>query len=152
MRANSCRCSAIWFVLIACHAFGLIYLFISGRRHFFVHGSTRSLFKGNLLPRTNPLASPRVHTPVDVPPPPFPPTQVVERLRERVASVVDKDHRGYSNSSYVGIDPNAYDVWKSRDFWVVPWLREAVEKEESVAGGGSIVGAAGSGVVGAGNT
>ena len=85
-------------------------------------------------------------------PPPFPPTQVVERLRERVASVVDKDHRGYSNSSYVGIDPNAYDVWKSRDFWVVPWLREAVEKEESVAGGGSIVGAAGSGVVGAGNT
>lgn len=61
--------------------------------------------------------------------------------------MVDKDHRGYSNSSYVGIDPNAYGVWKSRDFWVVPWLQEVVEKAEAVAGGGSFGGTADSGAV-----
>lgn len=71
-------------------------------------------------------------------------------MRGRVASVVDKGHQGYSNSSYVGIDPDAYDVWKSRDYWVVPWLQQEVE-DEVVAGGGSFGGERGSGVGGVGD-
>lgn len=69
---------------------------------------------------------------------------MVERLRDRVASVVDEGHEGYSNSSFVGIDPQAYDVWKSHDCWVVPWLQEAGEKE-AVVGGGSFGGTTHSG-------
>lgn len=48
--------------------------------------------------------------------------------------MVDKDHQGYSNSSYVGIDPSAYDVWKSHDYWVVPWMQQEVEKEAVAVG------------------
>jgi len=43
-------------------------------------------------------------------------------LRDRVASVVNDRHQGYSNSSYVDLDPLAYDTWKDQDFWVMPWL------------------------------
>lgn len=60
-------------------------------------------------------------------------------MRDRVASVVDRDHHGFSNSSYVGIDPNAYDVWKSHGYWVVPWLQEQAE-EETVAVDASVGG------------
>lgn len=50
--------------------------------------------------------------------------------------MVDKDHGGYSNSTYVGIDPSAYDVWKSHDYWVIPWLLENA-KQEAIASVGS---------------
>lgn len=68
--------------------------------------------------------------------PPAPPTthspeQVAHSIRERWAEVA---FSGWGNSSYENIDHNAYYVWASFNWWMVPWYHLVGEYESSDSG------------------
>lgn len=61
---------------------------------------------------------------------------MVDGLRSRIQEVVNKE---YTNSSFEGIDNQAYHVWAAHDYWATPWfdyLQELVAANESSSDGG----------------